>query len=239
MIFDTFDITFLKFCGLCRYMPTGMPFLYDSPFMQKNIVNNLQEHGLIKTQSDGSSYKLTTLGRNFLAGIGYTYPADARMDLHKKAYKRKLINAEINLLLYLAGFDVFYLYPQELAGIRTGYASSLTMRADKNNKVLSGSKFLGLLKIDDAVYIPYFVEDETEWVLPNFERSMILSQVGAVQSSKKVKLLLFGRNTEALWRSIHAQDEQDESAYGRKRFYEALQEMGFDYTYDKGCNQFV
>ena len=52
MIFDMFDYEFLKLCGLCRYMRIGLQKRYDAPFLLRSVLSNLQEHGLVKIQSD-------------------------------------------------------------------------------------------------------------------------------------------------------------------------------------------
>ena len=99
MIFDMFDYEFLKLCGLCRYMPVGLQKRYDAPFLSRSVISNLREHGLVKTQSDRLSYKLTFEGRKILAEMGYNFPDDTRMDLKRPAYKRKLKNALWNICL--------------------------------------------------------------------------------------------------------------------------------------------
>ena len=115
MIFDTVDCEFLKLAGICRYMPVGLQRRYDTLMFKRRIISNLQEHELIKMQSDRQSYKLTTRGRECLAGMGYEFPKDARMDLKKPSYKRKLRNAQWNVLLTLAGIDIYYNSAQALA----------------------------------------------------------------------------------------------------------------------------
>ena len=69
MIFDTVDCELLKLTGLCRYMPTGLQRRYDAPMFTRCVISNLQEHGLIKMQSDKLSLKLTTMGYISLQGL--------------------------------------------------------------------------------------------------------------------------------------------------------------------------
>ncbi len=228
MIFESNDIEFLLICGLCRYIPTRLAKRYDIPFFGKNFVGNLTMHKLIKLQSDSSSYKLTSKGRELIAGMGYDFPQDARLDIHKPSYKRKLISAEVSFMMYLAGINVFYRYPKELAGISEGYASTLMMRADKNMKVLSGSQFLGIYKNGDTVYIPYFVESKESQILPSFEKSMFMSQIDSMRNIKSVKLMLFGKTLEELWASIISKPSEPFER-GRKSYNEALEEMGIEY----------
>ena len=115
----------------------------------------MQKAGVIKTQSDKQSYKLTTKGRDYLLEMGYEFADDTRMDLKRPTYKRKLKNALWNIALSLAGIDIYHSRTGELAGKETGYVSSLVIRSDKRTKVLAGTKFLGILKLFNTAYIPY------------------------------------------------------------------------------------
>ena len=93
MIFDVYDIEFLKLCGLCRYIPTGLLRKYDAPYFNGEIISTLRRNGYIKIQTDGSSYKLTYEGREILSRLNYPFEDDPKMNITKKSYKRKLKNA--------------------------------------------------------------------------------------------------------------------------------------------------
>ena len=103
-----------------------------------------------------------------------------------------------NVILYLAGIDVYYKYPYELAGKETGYASALTMRTDKNMKVLAGTRFLGVLKSADTAYITYHIEDKDAWIIPGYEQGIFVSQVESIKNIKSIKLILLGKSSEEL-----------------------------------------
>ena len=90
LIFDTYDYEFMRILGLSRYLPVGLAGRYDAPYFSRGVICSLREMGLVKTQSDRMSYKLTYEGRQCLAEMGYDFPDDARMDLKRPAYKRKL-----------------------------------------------------------------------------------------------------------------------------------------------------
>ena len=230
MIFDTVDCEVLKLIGFCRYMPTTLQRRYDTPMLKRRVISNLQEHGLIKIQSDGLSYKLTTRGRECLAGMGYEYPDDARMDLKKPSYKRKLKNAQWNVLLTLAGIDIYYNSAQALAETDKGYMSSLILRSDKNMKVLAGTRFLGLLKLKDTVYIPYYIESENDWIIPVYEKDIYSSQVQNIKNIKEIQLILTGESLEELWNYTHNRNRSGNLGTGRKLFKEALKDLGSEYS---------
>ena len=230
MIFDTVDCEILKLIGFCRYMPTLLQRRYDTPMFKRRVISNLQEYELIKMQSDGLSFKLTTRGRECLAGMGYEFPKDARMDLKKPSYRRKLKNAQWNVLMYLAGIDIFYETAQALAGTDKGYTSSLMLRSDKNMKVLAGTRFLGLLKLEDKIHIPYCIESEDDWIIPGYEKDIYSSQVQNIKNIKDIQLILTGESLEELWNFTHNQNQSVKLGTGRKTFKQALKELGSEYS---------
>lgn len=229
MIFDFLDFEFLRLTGFSRYMPAGLWRKYDTPLLKRSVISNLEEHKLIKLLSDKMSYKLTTRGRDYLEKMGYSYAFDARTNLKKKSYIRKLKNAELNILLLLSGIDIYYETARELSDIENGYMSSLTLRSDKNMKVLSGTKFLGVLKIENTAYIPYYIESSESWIFPSFERETFSSQVGAIQGINDIKLILTGEALEELWKFSNSKTERTPLQKGRRFIGEALEEMGYEY----------
>lgn len=229
MIFDNFDFEFLRLCGLCRYVPTGLSKKYESPILKSNVIVNLQEHGLIKTQSDGLSYKLTSIGRKYLADMGYEFPYEEKVLLDRNAYKRKLINARLNVLLYLAGINVFFSHPFLLKDVNTGYVSSLLMRADNNVRQLAGTRFLGVLKIENTIYIPYSILNTDDWIIPSSEKEIFTSSVENTGEIKDIKILLVGEALEELWNFINISHKGENLPYGRKYVGDALEVLGFEY----------
>ena len=230
VIFDTVDCELLKLAGISRYMPTLLQRRYDTPMFKRRVISNLQEHELIKMQSDGLSFKLTTRGRECLAGMGYEFPKDARMDLKKPSYRRKLKNAQWNVLLTLAGIDIYYKSAQALAETDKGYMSSLLLRGDNSLKVLAGTRFLGLLKIKDTVYVPYHIESSEDWIIPGYEREIYSSQIQSIKEVKDIQLILTGESLEELWNFTHSQKQIAKLPNGRKTFKEALKELGSEYS---------
>ena len=177
MVFDRYDFEFLRLCGVCRYLPTGLMRKFDAPYFKSGVVGTLKDRGYIKTQSDKLSYKLTKEGKRVLEEMGYIFSDDVRMNIKRQAYKRKLKNALWNVTLHLAGIDIFGEKVSSLAEMKSGYISSLTIRADEDQKVLAGTRFLGILKVNDSAYIPYFLSDENEWVIPGYENDTFISQI--------------------------------------------------------------
>lgn len=166
MIFDSYDCEFMKLCGLCRYLPIDLNERFSSPVLSQRLKDNLCKQGLISIQNNGLSCKLTTAGKEILADMGYKFASDSRMNINSQGYRRKLINAKWNVLLYLAGINVYTKNVKELADNEQGYISSLMLRGDDKIRVLAGTRFHGLLKMRDAVYVPYHIEGSDDWIIP-------------------------------------------------------------------------
>lgn len=226
MIYDTCDEAFLKLCGLCRYIPTGLQKRYDSPIISGAVISNLREHKLIKKQSNNLSYKLSWDGQTLLENMGYQFPTDARMNLKRPAYMRKLKNAEWNVLLYLAGIDVFGDNIRGLNDNETGFVSSLMLRADTNIRVLAGTRFLGILRLYDTAYIPYYMSGS---IIPSYEREIFNSQLEMLNGVTSVKLILSGENLGELWEGTHPQSASEPGLRGLLEFDRALGVFGYEY----------
>lgn len=229
MLFDTRDFEFLKLTSLCRYMPAGLNRKYDSPCFARRVISNLQTHRMIKLLSDKMSYKLTKRGRDTLEELGVSFVKDARTNLKKKSYVAKLKNAHINIMLHLAGVNVYYKTARELSGVSCGYMSSLLLRADDSMKVLSSAKFLGILKLENTAYIPYYVEERDSWIFPVFEREIYRSQVDSIREVKDIKLIVFGETLEELWLNVSPSTVSTKIKDGQKPFHVSLEEIGSEY----------
>lgn len=229
MVFDMRDFGVLSLCGICRYLPIRLRRKFDVDMFSVNVINTLRKHGLIKLQSDFSGYKLTYDGRQVLAEMGYTFPEGAKTDIKRNAYKRKLKVALWNIALHLAGIDIWGDNVYHLGSKDVGYVSSLMMRSDDNKKVLAATRFLGVLRIYDVAYIPYFLQDENEKIQPAHERSTYTALVDSINGVREIKLILAGNSLEELWNNLNAPYQGKPSTSGRKCFDVALEELGSDY----------
>lgn len=229
MIFDTVDYEVLKLAGVCRYFPFALKRRFNSELLSSNTIDNLKLHNLIKSMNDHLSFKLTKKGRECLADIGYEFTQDARTDIKKASYFRKLENAKWNVLLTIAGIDVYYSNARTLADTEKGYISTLAMRTDKNMKVLAGSKFLGVLKDKETAYVPYYVKDRESWIYPFFERTTYRSQIESMRSVNEIKLILTGETLEELWGNITTLGQPPSYRNGMMPFSLALEELGSEF----------
>ncbi len=226
MIYDTYDFEVLRLCGLCRYIPTDLQKRYDAPFFENETVLNLQEYKLIKMQNDELSYKLTDKGRKLLAEMGYQFQSDARMNINRNGYKRKVDSAKFTVLLHLAGINVFCRNLGELEKEKAGYIVKTELYGKYGKKNLAGTRFLGLLKIGNVVYIPYYIESDDDWIMPKYEQETFMYLTRELPSVKKVRIMLVGETLEELSKNVFAYKRESEIETGRSCFNKALEEFG-------------
>ena len=228
MIYDVYDYNFLRLCGLCRYFPKDLQERYKSEMLGVNVYKNLQEFKMIKQQSNKQSFKLTRQGKAFLAEMGYSFPEDVKTSINRQSYGVKINNAKWVSLLHIAGINVFCRNLQELAGIEVGYISTHLLRDDSNRKSLAETKFLGLLKIRDTVYIPYYVESADDWILQRFDRQMYEMFINELEGVKHVGHILLGETLEELSEYVIKPNRSEKLPRGRIPFSEALERFEGD-----------
>ena len=231
MVFDTRDFGVLRLCGLCRYIPVRLQKKFQTPMFEPKVFVTLRNHKLIRMQTNRMSYKLTQDGREVLAEMGFSYPEDSRTTINKDSYYRRLRASLFNITLYLAGIDVFYDDVRLLAGTDKGFVSSLLLRRETDNKVISGTRFIGILKSGSTAYIPYYIQNRDEWIYPGFEREMFMSQISAMRNIKNVEIILAGKNLQELLKSVLTKRQSKPESNGLKRFDIALEELGCDYLF--------
>lgn len=229
MFYDNYDFEFLRLCGLCRYIPADLPERYDSPIFCKGIIAYMQRYKLIKMQSDKMSYKLTERGRQLLLDMGYMYKQDARMNINRKGYKRKIDSAKLTILMHHAGINVFCENLSNLNESEVGYVVKAELYNEYNQKSLAGTRFLGLLKIYDTVYVPYYVEGYDDWIIPNYEREIFMELIRELSGISDVKVMLVKDELINLYyHTIYYKPPEQILERGKEYFKDALGKLGMD-----------
>ncbi len=226
MIYDTYDYEILRLCGLCKYIPADLQERYGGSLFEGNTISNLQEQKLIKMQSDKLSYKLTEKGRTLLAKMGLQFPQDARMNINRSSYDRRLYSAKFTILLYLAGIDVFCRNKYDLNNKKVAYITKTMLYNEDNQRALAGTRFLGILKIHDTAYISYYVENDADGIVVRHEMEMYMSFVRELTDIYHVKILLVGDTLEELVRNVYSCNKPAAYTRGKKNFKTFLEECG-------------
>ena len=231
MIYDTYDYDFLRLCGLCKYVPKELYKRYRSDIFCSNIVENLMYHKIIKLQNNKLSYKLTTKGKEVLAEMGDTFPEDVKMNINRVAYKRMLISARFTVLLHLAGINVFCRNIEQLNKAECGYICKHMLYEKYERRKIAGTRFLGILKLHDVVYIPYYVESSNDGILPKFEKSVFSKIVSDLDGVKKIMIMLVGETLEELCDNFFEEHEFENSNRGYRNFKRVLEILGNKFSF--------
>lgn len=199
MLLDTYDLEFLKLCGLARYLPCSMLEKYKLPMFGKNISETLLWRGYIKeVKGERKCYRLTRHGKEVLHDLGYDFPDDARTHNRGSIFKRRAISAEIDTLLYGAGINVYAKHIEQLDAHDLTYLPSLTVRADVRNKALAGTRFYGILRIRDIAYVIYYAENESDGIIPDYEEMTFMSLIGHLHSVKQVVIMVMCKSMDSI-----------------------------------------
>ncbi len=231
MIYDTYDYDFLRLCGLCKYVPKELYKRYRSDIFCSNIVENLMYHKIIKLQNNKLSYKLTTKGKEVLAEMGDTFPEDVKMNINRVAYKRMLISARFTVLLHLAGINVFCRDIEQLNKEESGYICKHMLYEKYERRKIAGTRFLGILKLHDVVYIPYYVESSNDGILPKFEKNVYSKIVSDLDGINNIKVMLVGETLEELCDNFFEEHECENSNRGYRSFKRALEILGDKFSF--------
>lgn len=229
MFYSNYDCDFLRLCGLCRYIPTDLDERFESIIFRKEVISYMQTYKLIKMQSDKKSFKLTDKGISVLGDMCWCFKQDARMNINRNGYKRKVDSAKLTILLHLAGINVFCETLRDLSESEIGYIVKTEIYNEYELKPLSNSRFLGLLKIYDTVYVPYYVEGYDDWMLPNYERETFMRLINELKNVRNVKIMLVGENLMDLYQNIVCCDYPLEKlGRGKQYFRTALKILRMD-----------
>ena len=157
MFLNNTELELLKLCAIGRFVPCSIAGKYDLQELRTPLINSFIRKEYIKiVKGDERCYRLPRRGRDLLYNAGYQYPDDSRPRKEGGAFKRRLINSEINVILYGAGIDVYMKSVEGLKDKDRAYIPSLTIRSDTKSKVLAGTQFYGILRIGDTAYVIYY-----------------------------------------------------------------------------------
>lgn len=229
MFYSNYDCDFLRLCGLCRYVPTDLHERFNSIIFRKEVISYMQEFKFIKMQSDKKSFKLTDKGRKVLWDMCWGFKQDARMNINRNGYKRKIDSAKLTILLHLAGINVFCETLRQLNKSEIGYIVKTEIYNEYEQKPLTNSRFLGLLKIYDTVYVPYYVEGYDDWLLPDYERETFMRLINEMHNVRNVKIMLVGESLMDLYQNVVCCDYPLEKLdRGKQYFRNALKKLRMD-----------
>ena len=78
MIFDAAEIELLRLAGWFKGLPSDLSQRFASSVFSPAGIDALEAFHLLYHAGERRQYRLTPLGWEFLAGIGFPYPQDAK-----------------------------------------------------------------------------------------------------------------------------------------------------------------
>lgn len=209
MLISNSDLELLKLCGLSRYLPRDCTEKYKGvPTLCRDKAELLLTAGYIKeVKAARICYRLTGRGRELLERYGYSFPDDARTNNKGNGFNRRIVSAELNVLMHCAGIDVFAGTVESFETADYVYVPSLMIRAAIKSRALAGTRFHGVLRIGNKVYVIYYADKGTDGVFPQYEENTFNNLVSGISTLKNIVVVLAGRTVEGLIRTAFPSED--------------------------------
>lgn len=209
MLISNIDLDLLKLCGLSRYLPRDFTKKYkDIPALCRDRASLLVEAGIIKeVRAARICYRLTGKGRDVLRDFGYDFPDDVRTNTKGNSFNRRIISAELNVMMYGAGIDVFAPTVERFETKDRVYVPTLTIRAETKSSALAGTRFHGILRAGTTVYVFYHADKGIDGIFPQYEENTFNNIVSGISTLQNIVIVLTGRTTEGLLQTAFPKED--------------------------------
>ena len=201
MIFDTAEMELLRLAGWFKGLPSGLSERFSSSIFSPAEIGVLEALHLLYHAPERQQYRLTPLGWDFLAEMGFPYPQDAKYVSDPIKTRRREQTAKVMLTFHRAGFDVFGDHLGVLA--RSGvFLSTEAMQRSlrrQNTKVWNGLRMCGVGRIGDCGCLVHFADERGMY----FAGEMTRFRQAAAGCSQTVSVYAADRYTDAAWWLIH------------------------------------
>lgn len=229
MFLNNTELELLKLCAIGRFVPCSIAGKYDLQELRTPLINSFIKKSYIKiVKGDERCYRLTRRGRDLLYNAGYQYPDDSRPRKEGGAFKRRLINSEINAILYGAGIDIYMKSVEGLNDKDRAYISSLTIRSDIKSKALAGTRFYGVLRIGDTAYVIYYADNEMDYMFPKYEEQTFSNLISGLTHIRHIVILIMSGTVEGLMR-IMFPDTMPSLNRGHVSYSQIMQEWKYEF----------
>lgn len=199
MLLEKQELELLKLCAITRYLPCDLAGKYDLEIMNEEIIKLLIRNKCIKvTDGERKCYRLTGQGRDILTKAGFVFPKDVRAHKQGNIFNRRVIGAELDVILHCAGINIYAEAVQGLSKEDYTYIPSLTMRADGRNKSLAGTRFYGILRIKDTAYMFYQTDKADDGVFPMYEEMTFLNLIASIDGIRHIRIVIVSNTVEGL-----------------------------------------
>ncbi len=229
MILDSQELEVLKLCAAARYMPCGLAGKYEMPMLKSSVAGKLVKSGYLKyVNGSRKCLRLTRRGRDILLRAGYEFHDDARPQKKGAAFDRRMVNAELNALLYGADINIYAGNVQELNKADCVYIPSLTIRSDIKSRVLAGTRFYGILRIRETAYVIYYADNAEDGIFSSFEEQIFYNLISGIDNVKNIAIVIAAETVEGLCEYLMP-DEKPCVAKGRTSLSELIEKWKYDF----------
>ena len=220
---------FLRLCGLARYMSCDSAGKYDILSCKKRVIKECLGTGLIKELAGGCQcYRLTRRGRDLLYKSGYSIYEDVRPHKQGSIFDRRIHHGDICLMMHCAGIDIFAETMEGLDKADYIYIPSLIVRSKTKSKVLAGTKFYGILRINDTAYVVYYCDEENDGIYLEYEEQTFNNYISGLKNVRHTKILIVSDTMEGLLSTVFT-TEQKELQNSLVPFSEIMERWDYDF----------
>ena len=162
MIFDTAEIELLRLTGWFKGVPSDLSGRFDSSIFSPARIEALENLHLLYHARERRQYRLTPLGWEFLAEIGFLYPRDAKYVSDPIKTRRREQAAKVMLTFHRAGFDVFRDWLEDLGKSGVFLSTEAMQRSlrRQNTKVWNGLRMCGVGRMGDCGCLVHFTDEQ-------------------------------------------------------------------------------
>ena len=165
----------LRLAAWCKDIPQN-----TSQYIGTDILSQLVHAGCLRQSKCGLSWRLTQKGTMVLERAGFVYTQDKYYRGSGDKLIRRLKMAEIIVLLYSMGIDVFMESPAS-QGFPTqqklSFLPSFSLRRAKSSNLIGGTSLSGFLYAPQATFVTYYISDGgREGIHPHAEQKAFLSE---------------------------------------------------------------
>lgn len=161
MIFDNAEIELLRLAAWFKGLPAELPERFSSPVFDPAGIEALKSLRLLYASQERRQYRLTPTGWDFLAGIGFTYPQDAKYISDPVKLRRREQAAKVMFTFYRAGFQIFCdcLEALEQPGVFLAAEAMQRSLRLQNTKVWNGLRLCGIGRFGNCGCLLHFTDE--------------------------------------------------------------------------------
>lgn len=172
MIFDAAEMEMLQLAGWFKGLPSDLSERFDSSLFSPAGIEGLEALNLLYHTRERKQYRLTPLGWEFLAEIGFLYPQDAKYVSNPNKTLRREQAARVMFTFHRAGFDVFR---DKLEDLNTPgvFLATVAMQRSlhrQNTKIWNGLRMCGVVRMGDCGCLVHFADERGMFMVNEMTR---------------------------------------------------------------------